>query len=678
MNNQQPPKSYRVFFLLVGLFLGACLSARLPAWADSGPCSCPDFAAATLAADTASSPTGESGDPTEAEVAASAPAGQAATTLPESSATATSPSGATVEQQLVAAETLTPPHLLLNELLPDPVGKDEDGEFIELANYGEQSADLTGWLLQDAKGKTFALPTALIEPGAARQFPYTETKLTLTNSGGTTRLVNETGGLIDEVSYGAAPTGKSYARDATRRWGWNDRPTPGAANDESGFAAAVVPAAPTTASTSGASSAASTTTVAMTDGAASGDSGVAASSTTDHGTVPAVPSDLPVAASGTVVISEALPHPTGGNEWVELANSNAAAVRLDGWQLDDAEGGSRPFALDGVAIGAGGYALIYKEQSKISFNDDGDAVRLINPAGQVASMTEYDAAPLDKSWANVNGQWQWTTPTPGAANVPAPVAAALKTGVTEAAATSPAQNQPGATVAATTANKAATTTVRGTVTLPPGTVGTSTFAVAAGDTGIFVRAYGDSLPHLTAGTTVSMTGKISSAKDGLTTMSIRTADLTAEASSPLSYEERQISALAPSDSGRASAVEGKIVSLGTKWMILSDGQLSQELTVQLLNGQLPKGHKEGETAKVKGVLRRLNGNWEMYSNAADVTFATPTPEPAAEVIAAAPPSGRNKHPWSLPVAATPIGGVAATAYAFWRRRRASMLGGGVG
>ena len=676
MNTPQPPKSNRVFFLALGLFLGACLSAKLPAWADSSPCSCPNFATATLAADTASPPAGESGDLIGGEDTASAPAGQTETTLPEASATATAPAEATGEQHGAATETLTPPQLLLNELLPDPIGKDEDGEFIELANYGEQSADLTGWLLQDGKGRTFALPTALVEPGAARQFPYAETKLTLTNSGGTIRLVSETGVLVDEVSYGAAPTGKSYARDAARRWGWNDRPTPGTANDESGFATTA--AVPTNTSSSGASSAAPTTAVAVTDGGDNGGSGTVASSTTDSGTVSAASSELPVAASGTIIVSEVLPHPTGGNEWVELANANAEDMRLDGWRLDDAEGGSHPFALDGVTIGAGGYVLIYKEQSKIGFNDDGDAVRLINPAGQVASLAEYGAAPLDKSWANVGGQWQWTTPTPRAANVAAPVTAAPKTSVTEAAATPAQQNRPDAAVAQATTPKGTTaTTVRGTVTLPPGAVGTSTFAVATGNTGIFVRAYGDSLPHLTAGTKISMTGKISSAKDGLTTMSIHAVDLTTEASGPLSYEERQIGALTPSDSGRASAVEGRIVSFGTKWMILSDGQLNQELTVQLLNSQLPKGHKEGETAKVRGVLRRLNGNWEMYSNAADVTFVTPVPEPAAEVVAVAPPSNRDRHPWSLPVAATPIGGAAATAYAFWRRRRASMLGGGV-
>ena len=46
--------------------------------------------------------------------------------------------------------------VLISEFLPNPPGKDADGEWIELLTRN-QAVDLSGWVLKDASGKSFSL-----------------------------------------------------------------------------------------------------------------------------------------------------------------------------------------------------------------------------------------------------------------------------------------------------------------------------------------------------------------------------------------------------------------------------------------------------------------------------------------------------------------------------------------
>ena len=83
---------------------------------------------------------------------------------------------------------------------------------------------------------------------------------------------------------------------------------------------------------------------------------------------------------------EFLPHPaSGGQEFIELINLSAQAVDLGGWQLDDAEGGAKPYTLPGgTVIAAGGLAVFDQDLTGVGLNDDGDTARLLRPDGSVA------------------------------------------------------------------------------------------------------------------------------------------------------------------------------------------------------------------------------------------------------------------------------------------------------
>ena len=124
--------------------------------------------------------------------------------------------------------------IFLSELLPDPEGRDTEGEFIELVNAGTTNIDLSGWQLDDEDGNTtgpWAIPSGtLLAAGEFRAFYYTQTKVTLNNKDGdAVRLLDPTGRQHDAVRYTESAEGLALAR-FDGAWEWTNRPTPGAPN----------------------------------------------------------------------------------------------------------------------------------------------------------------------------------------------------------------------------------------------------------------------------------------------------------------------------------------------------------------------------------------------------------------------------------------------------------------
>ena len=71
-----------------------------------------------------------------------------------------------------------------SSFLPNPAGKDEDGEYIEIRNTGCESVDISGYQLSDASGKNYSIPSgSILNKQENRKFPYSETNIQLNNSG---------------------------------------------------------------------------------------------------------------------------------------------------------------------------------------------------------------------------------------------------------------------------------------------------------------------------------------------------------------------------------------------------------------------------------------------------------------------------------------------------------------
>ncbi len=119
--------------------------------------------------------------------------------------------------------------VLINEWLPNPVGSDAAGEWLELWNGGPAQS-LSGWQLADKSGKRFTLGSdARVGSDGFLVLPRAETKLTLRNSDERLSLYDAQGRLADTAVFpGAAPEGKSVSRLGDLFL--LTEPTPGAAN----------------------------------------------------------------------------------------------------------------------------------------------------------------------------------------------------------------------------------------------------------------------------------------------------------------------------------------------------------------------------------------------------------------------------------------------------------------
>jgi hypothetical protein len=104
--------------------------------------------------------------------------------------------------------------MIIFEFLPNPIGKDIEGEWIKFLNNGSAPVDLSGWSVKDASGKIFKFSkSAAVAPGGYFQLDYSQSKISINNNGETLFLYDAGGKLIDKAEYaGAAPEGKPLIR----------------------------------------------------------------------------------------------------------------------------------------------------------------------------------------------------------------------------------------------------------------------------------------------------------------------------------------------------------------------------------------------------------------------------------------------------------------------------------
>lgn len=125
--------------------------------------------------------------------------------------------------------------------------------------------------------------------------------------------------------------------------------------------------------------------------------------------------------STTIRLNEIYPQPntTSNDEFIELYNFGENAIGLTGWVVDDVRnGGSNPYTLPATSIPPKGYVLLYKPDTKLTLNDGGDDVYLIQPNGFELDHTTYQTAPRGQTWARFDDGWKWTnSPTPNGNNV---------------------------------------------------------------------------------------------------------------------------------------------------------------------------------------------------------------------------------------------------------------------
>jgi len=90
--------------------------------------------------------------------------------------------------------------IIIHSVLPNPVGPDTGNEWIKLANRGAETINLKDWALKDASGKTFVL-SGTLPPQGEFTLKNSQTKIILNNGTDTVSLYDQSGKLVNSLSY---------------------------------------------------------------------------------------------------------------------------------------------------------------------------------------------------------------------------------------------------------------------------------------------------------------------------------------------------------------------------------------------------------------------------------------------------------------------------------------------
>lgn len=102
------------------------------------------------------------------------------------------------------------PSAVIQSLLPNPAGDDEQLEEVTIRNSGSVSITLDGWTLRDRASLTWAL-TGSLQPGQSQTFRRLGQAMTLNNAGDEIGLIDPANVERDRFSYGASSEGVTIA-----------------------------------------------------------------------------------------------------------------------------------------------------------------------------------------------------------------------------------------------------------------------------------------------------------------------------------------------------------------------------------------------------------------------------------------------------------------------------------
>jgi hypothetical protein len=128
--------------------------------------------------------------------------------------------------------------VFINEIMPDPVGADSEGEYLELYNAGGEAVDLEGWKIgvgggtSKTLGDQIKLSSYLIPAGGFLVVYRKDSHSVLSNGGDTVVLLSPDNITMDTVAYSEVDEGWVYQRypDGSGGWSVSDVPTVGEPN----------------------------------------------------------------------------------------------------------------------------------------------------------------------------------------------------------------------------------------------------------------------------------------------------------------------------------------------------------------------------------------------------------------------------------------------------------------
>lgn len=488
----------------------------------------------------------------------------------------------------------------LSELYPVP-GSDEE-EFIELYNGSEAAIDLAGWILADASNKAYALDsndfvTTIIDSGDYFVIPHSVSKIFLNNGGDSVALYSPDESLVDSTTYDSGESAHAWAF-VENEWQWTGAATEGSKNK------------------------AATEDQSANDTESEED---ATENTTEDAESESADTNASQETSSAVLLSELLPNPEGldtTDEWIEIVNTGTEHVYLGGWTLTDE---TTYYTIEDLTIAPSEYIAFEVGDTKISLNNSGDTLFLIDPFGTIINGTAYEAAEEGHSWAMIDGSWSWTSElTPGEENT------------LDADTSDGADNQAGEENASTESPESAgekseaetdivsidlfkslddktVATVTGVVSVLPGTFGSQYFYMQDESAGIQVYSYSKAFPDLSVGDRIQVTGEKSVAR-GETRIKVSAVEQIVALESGIPLLPRDASTLDESLEGLLVQVEGEVVESSSKEALIDDlVQLVFKKSADIDSSLL----EEGTAVTVLGIVTQYDDEYRVQPRSND-------------------------------------------------------------
>ena len=99
--------------------------------------------------------------------------------------------------------------IVVNELMPNPIGRDRGNETTELYNYGDESVDIGGWVIRNEDGDAHEIPAGKMIDAHGY---YLTKEIQLDNSGGQVLLYCDGEEIDRSIAYTDSTEGESWQR----------------------------------------------------------------------------------------------------------------------------------------------------------------------------------------------------------------------------------------------------------------------------------------------------------------------------------------------------------------------------------------------------------------------------------------------------------------------------------
>ncbi|MFH1822367.1 MAG: lamin tail domain-containing protein [Patescibacteria group bacterium] len=579
--------------------------------------------------------------------------------------------------------------IIITEIFPNPEGSDTDEEFIELFNKGEREVDLTGWKLGDESKSKYTIKNnensednnLIIKAKDYLVIYRSESKIALNNTSDSVKLYQPLKDeLLVSIKYEKAIEGWSYcntlidtngSRIATNNWEWSEIVTPGEENIiktinhppivDFYFPDEILVSEPTIFDGSDCFDEDADELTFSWD---FGDGIKLELASPEHtyfkigsyaikltisdgvnevekekiikvnsSLSPLLSQDKETSFEGLskVIINEFLPNPEGSDtdgEFIELKNIGEEKVNIINWQLDDSEGGSRPYEfITDTWLDINSFFLIERPESGLALNNTTDVVRLYNDFNELIDEAEYEAVKEGESYARgVNNKWFWTSViTPGEENIISVVNSGEANGINLAGSVS------GGSTVVNSKKQYATTTLdkikefevgdlviaTGTVAVLPGVLGAQYFYIV-GSPGIQVYNYYKDFPNLKVGDVIEVTGEISESQGEKRIKTKIAEDMKVLAASfPPAAKTCSCESITEESIGSLVSVTGQVTDRKSSVIYLDDGTEEVVVYIKTSTGIPASSIKEGENISITGLVGRTSSGLRIMPRSND-------------------------------------------------------------